>query len=137
LRRRRAGVAGDDCEWEHETEAQVCVSVSDASLDCSESYDRSYYRSCQVEVDYEVVTNFEGDGYLDVEIECTAEIRYKGRNSYSWSHESADDDETHTLYPLGSDSGDVGLDFSFSSYKEVVSVQLESAQCEVDSVYHY
>ena len=135
--KRRAGVTGDDCEWEYEAEAEVCVTTTDASLDCNKSYAGNYYRGCEVEIDYELVTSYEGDGYLDVEVECSAEIEYKGRDFAFWRSDSADDDESHNLYALGSDSGDVTLDFSFSSYKEVIRVKLDSAECEIESVNHY
>ncbi|MFV2058291.1 MAG: SH3 domain-containing protein, partial [Thiohalomonadales bacterium] len=56
-------VSGDDCEYEYDTNAEVCVSATDASLNCCESYDKSYYRSCEVDVDYDVSTNYEGNDY--------------------------------------------------------------------------
>ena len=129
-------VTGDDCETDYETGAEVCVTVDDVDLDCSEGYS-GYFSSCEVEIEYSVETDLDRDDkYLDVEIECEAEIAYKRRNrSGSW--ESDDDDESHMLYSNGSDYGEIDLDFSFSSYQEVYSVRLYDAECEVDSVYAY
>ncbi len=131
------GISGDDCEWEYESEAEVCVTVTNVSLDCDKSYDGSYYSSCEVVVDYEVLTDYEGDGYLEVEVECTVDIQYKRRDYYSWSSDSDNDDENHSLYSNNSDSGDMSFDFSFSSYEEVTSVKIDSVECEIDDVYQY
>jgi len=135
--RRSIGVSGGDCEWEYESGAQVCVTVTDVSLDCRESYDGDNYRSCEVVVDYEVSTDYRGDDYLSVEVECTVDIRYKRRDFYSWRSDSDYDTEDHSLYYFGSDSGDMSFDFSFRSYEEVYSVKIDSAECEINSVYKY
>ena len=136
-KRKIRGVTGDNCEYEYDTGAEVCVTVTDASLDCRKSYDGSYYRSCEVEVDYDVSTNYNGNDYLDTQIECGVDIKYKGRNTYSWKSDSSNDDESHSLYQYGSESGDMNIDFSFSSYKEVTNVKLDSVDCEINSVSHY
>ena len=127
---------GGDCETDYDTGAEVCVTVDDVDLDCSEGFS-GYFDSCEVEIEYSVETNLDRDDkYLDVEIECEAEISYERKNrSGSW--ESDDDDESHTLYSNGSDYGEIDLDFSFSSYEEVYSVRIDDAECEVDSVYAY
>jgi len=77
------GTFGDDCETEHKTNAEVCVRVSDVSLDCRKNYSDEYYRSCEVTVEYEVTTDYSGGSYLDADIECQTEIRYSERGTYS------------------------------------------------------
>lgn len=129
--------SGDDCEYEYDSNAQVCVTVTDADMDCRESYDGSYYRSCEIEVDYELTTDYEGDDYLDVDVECEVEIKYKKRDSYSWRNDSDSESQSHSLYSYGSESGDMDFDFTFSSYKEVISVKIDSIDCEINSVYIY
>ena len=133
---RRAGVTRDDCEWEYDSDSQVCVTTADASLDCSEAYDGSSYGSCEVEISYDVVTNFEGDGELAVEVECTAEVAYRGRDAYGWHHDSGDDDDSLSLSSLESYSGSITVDFSFGLYQDVIQVRVESAGCEIESVEH-
>lgn len=130
-------VSGDDCEYEYDSNARVCVTATDAEMNCRESYDGTYYRSCEIEVEYSVSSDYEGDDYLDVDVECEVEIKYKKRDGYSWSYDSGSESKNHSLYSYGSESGDMDFDFTFSSYKEVVNVKIDSVECEVNSVYKY
>jgi len=134
-RRKTQGVSGDDCETEYKTNTDVCVEISGGDLDCNKSYAGDYYRDCDVALEYDVETNYQGGSYLDVEIECTVEIEYKGRQIYSSRSDSSSEDESHTLYAHGSESEAMNFNFSFSSYKEVTSVKISSAECEIESVY--
>lgn len=136
-RTRSYGVSGDNCEHEYDSGAQVCVTANDADIDCRESYDGTYYRSCEIEVEYDLSTDYEGDDYLDVSVECDVEIKYKKRDAYSWSYDSGSESESHSLYSYGSESGGMDFDFTFSSYNEVINVKIESIECEVDSVYKW
>lgn len=129
------GVSGDDCEYEYDSNAQVCVTATDAEMDCRESHDGTHYRSCEIEVEYSVSSDYEGDDYLDVE--CEVEIKYKKRDGYSWSYDSDSESENHSLYSYGSESGDMDFDFTFNSYKEVINVKIDSVECEINSVYKY
>ena len=129
-----SGAGDDDCETEYKTNAEVCVEVSDASIDCRKDYSGEYYRSCEVIVEYEVTTNYSGGAYLDADIECQVDIRDSGRGTYSWRSDSSTQDENHSLYAHGSDSESLTFDFSFSSFDEVTQVKIDSVTCEVDSV---
>ena len=129
-----SGAAGDDCKTEYKTNAEVCVEVSDTSLDCRKDYSGEYYRSCEVTVEYDVTTDYSGGSYLDADIECQADIRYSGLGTYSWRSDSSTQDENHSLYAHGSDSESLTFDFSFSSFNEVTQIKIDSVTCEVDSV---
>ena len=133
-RRRAQGVSGDDCDTEYKTNAEVCVEITGGDLDCNESYSGNYYRDCDLSLNYDVQTNYQGGAYLDVEIECTVEIEYKGRQTYSTQSDSSSQDESFSLYAHGSDDGTMSFNFSFSSYKEVTSAKISSANCEVESI---
>ena len=133
-RRRAQGVSGDDCEMEYKTNAEVCVEITGGDLDCSESYGGGFYRDCDATLSYEVETNYSGSAYLDVEVECTLEIEYKGWQTYSTQSDSSSQDESYNLYAHGSDRDSINFNFSFSSYKEITSVKISSAECEIDSV---
>ena len=133
-KRRLQGVSGDDCETEYKTNAEVCVEITGGDLDCNESYSDNYYRDCDVALSYDVETDYPGGSYLDVEVECTVEIEYKGRQTYSTQSDSSSEDESHSLYAHGSDSETMSFSFSFSSYKEITSVKISSAECEIESV---
>ena len=132
--RRLQGVGGDDCETEYKTNAEVCVEITGRDLDCNKSYSGDYYRDCDVELNYEVKTDYSGGSYLDVEVECNVEIEYKGRETYSTQSDSDSRDESYNLYAHGSDSETMSFNFSFSSYKEITSVKISSAKCEIESV---
>lgn len=129
--------SGDNCEYEYDSNAQVCVTVTDADMDCRESYDGSYYRSCEVEVGYKLTTEYEGDDYLDVDVECEVEIKYKKRDGYSWSYDSDSESQNHSLYSYGSESGNMDFDFTYSAYEEVISVKIDSIDCKINSVHQY
>ena len=136
--RRSIGISGD-CEWEYESEAQVCVTVTNTSLDCKKSYDGSYYIGCEVDVDYTISTDYEGDNYLDVEIECKVEIQLNEQYFDLLGSDFAYDDENHSLYSHGFDSSSMSFDFSFilynlANYDKVTKVKVYSVECEVDSV---
>ena len=137
IRQKALGVSGDDCESEYKTNAEVCVEITGSDIDCSEDYSDNYYRDCDVSLSYEVETDYSGGAYLDVEIECTVEIEYKGRNTYTTQSNSSYDDENYSLYAHGSDSETMNFNFSFSSYQEIISAKISSAECEVESVYLY
>uniref|UniRef100_UPI003564B8A6 hypothetical protein n=1 Tax=Sulfurovum sp. TaxID=1969726 RepID=UPI003564B8A6 len=133
-RRKNQGVSGHDCETEYRTNAEVCVEITGGDLDCSESYGMGYYRDCDVELSYDVDTDYQGGSYLDVEVECTIEIEYKGRQIYSTQSDSNFEDKSHSLYAHESDSNTMNFNFSFSSYKEITSVKISSAECEIKSI---
>ncbi len=133
-RRKLQGVSGDDCETEYKTGAEVCVEITGADIDCNESYTGNYYRDCDVTLDYEIQTDYKGGSYIDVEVECTVEIEYKGRQTYTTQSDSNYESETHSLYAHGSETGSMSFNFSFSSYREITKVKISSAECEIKSV---
>ncbi|MGL4469727.1 MAG: hypothetical protein ACRCT3_06055 [Aeromonas hydrophila] len=136
-RRKVQGVSGDDCETEYKTNAEVCVEITGSDLNCDESHDGNYYNDCNSTLSYKLSTDYGGGAYLDVDVECSIEIEYKGRETYSTQTDFASQDESHSLYAHGSDSNAMSFNFSFSSHKEISSVKISSAQCKVDSIYLY
>ena len=136
-RRKAQGVSGDDCETEYKTNAEVCVEITGGDIDCNESYSGNYYRDCDVTLSYDVHTDYSGGAYLDVEVECSVEIEYKGSQTYSNQSDSISQDESHSLYAHVSESESMNFNFSFSSYQEITSAKISSAECEIDSVDMY
>jgi hypothetical protein len=128
------GVTGDDCKTEYKTNAEVCVRVTGVDLNCNKNFLGNYYRDCDATLSYDVKTNYSGGSYLDVKVECTIEIEYRGRQTYLTQSDSDRRDESHTLYAHESNSETMRFDFSFSSYKEVYRVRVSSAKCEIESV---
>ena len=131
--RQLMGVTGDDCETEWDSGAKVCVEVDDVTLDCSKNYD-GYFRDCDVEISYDVRTDYKGDNFLDVNVECEANINYKKGTGFS-GYDSDSDDESHNLYANGRGNDTIRISFYFSSYNEVFGVEVDDYECEIDSVY--
>jgi len=128
-----ASVSGGNCESEYKSGAEVCIEVSDANLECNESIAGDYYSDCDVEIEYKLTTDYRGHSSISVDVECKAEISYETRGTYG-SSESDDESKSHTLYANGSDYSSVDIDFSFSMYQQVYRVELESVECEIDSL---
>lgn len=136
-KRKLAGVSGDHCETEYKTNAQVCVSVDNAEIDCRKSYAGEHYRDCDVSLNYTVKTDYAGGATLDSDIDCQVEIEYLDRNSYSKGYDSSSQSDSQSLYAHDSNSETIQFNFSFSSYKEVYRVKILSSSCEVESVDMY
>jgi len=135
IRRREAlGVSGDDCETEYRTYAEVCVEITGEGLDCSKSFTGEYYSGCDVSIEYELTTDYQGGAYLDVQVSCEVEIEYEGRNTYSTRSDSDSNDEYHSLFAYDRDTDTMHFSFSFSSYDEVYRAEIGSTECEIDSV---
>ena len=128
------GGGGEDCETEYKTDAEVCVEVSNTSLDCSKDHSREYFRGCEVQLEYEISTDYSGGAYLDVDIECTVDIRYRRQGFSSWRSDSLSQNSNHSLFAHSSDWENLNFDFSFSSSREVTNVEVESASCEIYDV---
>ena len=123
------------CHWlRYKTNAKVCVSITGSDLTCNESYYGNFYQDCDVDLNYEVSTDYKGGSYIDAEINCTVEIEYEDRESYRTQSDSNSEDETHSLYAHGSDSNTMSFNFSFSSYEEIIKVKISSAECDIENV---
>ncbi len=130
----RAPTGARDCKSEYKTNAQVCISVSNKSLDCNPNFDGDGYRSCEVTVDYDVSTDYTGGSYLDADIECEANIEHTGPEMYSWRSDSSTQDNNYSLYAYASQSDSFTFDFSFSSFEKVTRAKIDSVNCTVNSV---
>jgi hypothetical protein len=131
---RRYTSSSSHCETEHKTGAEVCMGVSNADLDCNKSFSGNYYRDCEVELSYQLTTDYNGGSYLDVDVSCEVEISYRGRKGYISSSDSDSETQSHSLFANDSESASMDFDFSFMSSKEVYKVEIESAECQIDSV---
>lgn len=125
--------AKGDCETESQSGAEVCLSITNTYFDCDKSFEGTSYSSCSLSISYQVSTDYKGQSSLDVDVECKASIDTKKRQGFS-GYETAQDDESHTLYATDSDSETVRLSFDFSSFDEVYRASVSTASCEVDDV---
>jgi len=124
---------GDDCRKERKSGAKVCLEVTSADFDCDEHYSGEYYDSCEIEVDYEIRSDYKGDSRIYVDIECEARVSYKTRESYD-SSDSDSESESHYLRANRTIRDSLELDFSYSDYQEVYSAEVDSLECEIESV---
>ena len=135
IQRRRAQViSGNHCETEYKTNANVCVNVSNVSLDCNKSIFDNHYRDCDVSLSYELKTDYSGGSYLDTSVSCKVEIESQGRNNLYGKSDSDSVDETYSLYAHGVDSDTKTLNFSFLSFNEITKVKIRSVECEVEDI---
>jgi hypothetical protein len=123
-----------NCETEDKTGAEVCVTVTRASIDCNKAIFGEYYEDCDVRVNYELTTNYAGRGYLDVDMECKVEIEYSGRDIIFESSESGRKDSSRDLYANNSTSESMRFNFSFSPFEKPTRVRIQRAACEIDSM---
>ncbi|MDP2602443.1 MAG: hypothetical protein Q8S00_07600 [Deltaproteobacteria bacterium] len=124
---------GEDCQTEFKTNAEVCIVVSRASIDCNRSFLGSYYSDCDVTVNYDLSTNYAGGSSIHADVECKVELEYSGRSLYG-SSDSQRKSDTHDLFAHGSTSERFRYNFSFSSFQEVTRARITSARCEIESV---
>ncbi len=127
--RRARTAAGGGCQTEPDTNSQVCLKISDTDFDCDENYDGSHYDSCELEVEYDVTTDYQGSGSISASIECDVEIQYNKRGGYGSSRKSDDDSASMTLYSDGYTSGSFDFDFRFSASDEVISAKVKDVDC--------
>lgn len=133
-KKRAMGVSGDDCENEYKTNAEVCIRVTSGDINCHESLYGGYYDYCDVSLSYDVETDYKGGSYLDTSIRCDVEIEYKGRDDFMRRSDSDNQEESYDLYTNDSTSNTMDFNFSFSSFNEIISAKINSAQCEIESV---
>jgi hypothetical protein len=133
-RRRLETASGESCETEDSTGANVCVTVTNTTLDCHKSFDGTQYRDCDVDVFYSLQTDYRGNSSLNAEVDCTVELSYTGRNTVIAKTDSESNTNSHSLDAFDRLSESVGINFSFSSFYEVTRAKISSAECRIESV---
>lgn len=132
-----SAVAYDQCESEYKTGAEVCIKVSNATLDCSESLFDDYYDNCAVDVTYILDTDYKGGVSISTDVTCEAEISYESKDSFVSSNLYENTRETHDVYAYANDRHYVNMSFSFGTFDEVLRVKLNSFDCRIDNVELY
>jgi hypothetical protein len=135
-RRQVSGVRGNHCDSESISGANVCVTVKNSELNCSEAYDGTYYDGCQVELSIYVETDYRGRGYVDGRVKCEASVATIGASGYE-SNQTNDERWNFTLYPNDTSRRSIEIDFSFSSYDKIRKVRVSDVTCRVRDLYVY
>ncbi len=134
--RQAMGARGEHCDSEYSSGANVCVTVKRAELDCSESYDQSYYDSCLADISLYIETDYRGRGYIDGRVNCEVTVAATSARGYE-SSESNDERWNFSLYANDSATETIEVDFSFSSYDKVRKVRISDVSCRVRDLYAY
>jgi hypothetical protein len=121
---------------EYRSGANVCVTVKNSELNCSESYGKDYYDSCRVDVSLYIETDYRGRGYIDGRVKCEATIATVGSRGYE-SSDTNDERWNFSLYANDSSSRSIDIDFSFSSYDKIRKVRISDLTCRVVDLYVY
>lgn len=135
-RRKTKGVNGNHCDVEYKSGANVCLTVRDASLRCSESYSGTYYDRCRVEVSYGSETDYRGGGYIDGQVRCEVTISASSGQGYA-SSKSQDEQRNISLFAFGSDSQSMDFSFSFSEYDAITNVRIRDVSCRLSDLFLY
>jgi hypothetical protein len=125
---------GESCQQEDSTGANVCVTVTDASLKCNESVDDSEYDDCDATVSYSLNTDYKGNSSLDAEVDCSVDLAYSGPNTIAPSTESNSDTNTTALEADDEETDSIDIDFSFTALDEVTRAKITAVECDFDSV---
>lgn len=132
--RRRTVPSGESCGTEDSTGADVCVTVTDATLECHKSLDETEYTDCDANVSYSLETDYKGDSSLDADVDCSVELSYSGRGTIIPNTQSDSDTNTASLGAYDEQSDSADINFSFSSFEEVTRAKISSVDCHIDSV---
>jgi hypothetical protein len=126
-------VSGGGSETKYTTEygAEFSLSVSSSDLDCSEGYNGGY-DSCEVEINFDFSSNYNGFNDPTVNVTCDVELSTSDKSGSSSSESESDS----TSVSGREGSGSMEVDVSVSSYSEpILSVELDDVSCSIDSVH--
>jgi hypothetical protein len=122
-----------DCKIEGLTGVKVCVKALEPLLNCKKSTNQSIYKTCQLEVSYDIEN--ESERSASVAVECQAGFEYMAKQA--WQVNSKTDSYNYTLSPKETASRKFGTELKFNWPKKVTEVKMGSVDCVITSVYVY
>ena len=131
------GPTGDSCKNKTGGYEKACVSLTQVLYDCDDRYSGRRNSRCSVDMDYTVETDYVGTDYLNVDIGCTARLKYKVPGNDKWLYDSRNDASSHSFSFARMEKGEMSLDFLLGENQRPTRIRLESAVCEVQLVYQY
>ncbi|WP_146162251.1 hypothetical protein [Vibrio splendidus] len=117
--------------------AQLCVTVEQPTLQCSEDFNGQSYSSCTLDTDFSISTDYDGSGYVEATVDCFANIQYKEAGSPIWRPYPSSDQSKESLFPLGAKTSSMTLFFYFNSMQKAVNVRVTSVECSARSPIAY
>lgn len=131
LEARRAQIAaGQHCDTEYRSGAEVCLSITNREFDCQKAIFGDYYQSCEVQISYQLQTNYRGNSSVEAYFECSADISYSGKNIFGGS-DSSSERKRISLFANDTSRGTVNLNFSFAIFAEATRAQVVSTSCRI------
>jgi hypothetical protein len=106
------------------------LSVNDVDLDCSESIDGGY-SNCTATVPISYDSDYNGNDTPNVHVECEVELRTT--DVKKWTSSTSDSESAD--YYGESESGEIEIDFSFSSFVPIIRVEVSDSSCQITDVY--
>lgn len=126
--------AKGSCTKERKSGAEVCLKVNDTKLQCDESLFGNHYDSCELELKYRLQTDHRGESYLNVDVNCQAEIEFSEKDSYLRDDESETHYTSHMLSKGAYIYRTMTIEFDFSSFDEPIKVEVEEVNCRISNV---
>lgn len=127
-------VSNSDCLTEYKTGSEVCIKIVEGDLNCHKNIFENRYDSCDIPLKYELTTSYKGKSYIDVDVECTAEIKYNGNDFYLTRSKSDNVSKSHNLYAYDHDNYTMDFHFSFGVFDEITSAKITDSKCRIKSV---
>lgn len=112
----------------------IRLSVVSTRFRCTESMCEHHYDNCVVEIDYELTAETSSALAFETSVSCTADITYGTGHGYILKSSVDSKPEFHDLEPHAPHTYHSSMCFAFSRYEEVITAQLDSVQCRIQSV---
>ena len=112
----------------------IRLDVTGTRFRCTESQCEHHYDNCIVEIDYELRADTRPDLSLEASVSCHADITYGTGHGYILTSSSDSKLQVHRLQPRVPDAHHLSMCFTFSSYEEVITAQLDSVKCRIKEV---
>jgi hypothetical protein len=128
LMRRRTLVGGGNT-YTTSKGAEFSIRVTNTDLNCREGFDGGF-DSCEIEIDFAVTTNYNGNDDPNVQLRCEIEVSYEDKSGFEGT-KSEDDSKSISMYDQNY-TGSMEIDVSF--YEAARRVRLTEAACRISSV---
>lgn len=112
----------------------IQLNVVDTHFLCAESECTHHHSGCRLEIEY--LLSAENTLALDIgaSVFCKASLRYQTSHGYELKSERCTRSQCHKLEEHAELNSSLVIGFNFSPYEEVVSVQVDSIECTIDTV---
>lgn len=121
------------CPPDDKAEDNVILKVIETRFFCSESDCDHHYRGCKIEITYGLLAENVSGIPIGTSVYCKARIVYKTEHGYQINSESYSENSHHDIDARTRGRSTVNLDFTFSSYEQVIEARLRSVECRIQT----